>query len=547
VAVVPSLFPTSAIRLNDGPLAVNQLYISGVAIVIAVLLAAAYRYTRLGLATQAASENERGAALMGFSPTTVAALNWAIGFALGALGGVLITTVESLDSSAVPLLIFPALAAALVGRFSSFGLTTVAAFAIGWAEILVFHLWPQQGGAQTAAPFVLVVLVVVVLGRTLPTRGAVSEGRPPKAPSGSHRWIRFTVCIAAALVLLATMSGTYQLALDTSMVMGIGALSLVVVTGYCGQISLMQATFMGLGGLFTAKIAGGILGIPFPFSIVLAAVVIAPASVLIALPALRVRGLSLAVVTLGCAVAVDALLFQSNWAGGAYGLSVPSPHLWGLSLDPFEHPDRYGIFALIVLALVAFVVGNLRRSATGRQMLAVRTNERAAAVAGVNVWAVKLKAFALSGTIAAIGGGVLAYSNPFFATGTGNFGASPSITLVTVVYIGGVASVAGGVLAGVIASGGLVYVLLSHISGFENYYLIITGVGLVWTVVANPDGVAPYFGEHVRLPRIGALARAGGRAPARDPDGAATQAPPDEPVLGTLTGSGTASKTTGRE
>ena len=114
-----------------------------------------------------------------------------------------------------------------------------------------------------------------------------------------------------------------------------------------------------------------------------------------------------------------------------------------MSLDPFAHPARYPAFVLIVLILVALMVGNLRRSGAGRRMLAVRDNERAAAVAGVNVAAVKLQAFALSGSIAALAGGLVAYSNPFFVTSNQGYAVMPSITLLTVAYIGGIASISG--------------------------------------------------------------------------------------------------------
>ena len=499
--IVPSLFPTRGIKLTDvAYIGEDRLWMAGTALVVAALLWAAFKFTRLGLATQAASENERGASLLGYSPTVIAALNWALGFALAALGGAMIASITTLDSASMPLLVLPAMAAALIGRFASFWGATLAAFGIGWVEVWVFREWTQPG-VQTAAPFVVVILVMVIVGRALPTRGAVSEGRPPLAPIGLARWLSVPLVVGAAAVMLATFDATYQSALTTTMTMAIIALSLVVVTGYSGQISLMQMTFAGLGGLITAKVASN-WGVPFPLSILLAAAIVAPMGALLGAPALRVRGLSLAIVTLAASISVDAVFFQNaGWGGGQDGVPVPSPSLVGISLDPFAHPARYGTFVLVMLVLVALLVGNLRRSGLGRQMLAVRSNERAAAVAGVDVAAVKLQAFTISSIVAAIGGGVLAYANQFFLVATGDFGASPSINLVTIAYIGGIASVGGGVIAGLIAAGGIVYVLLSSIGGFTDYYLLFTGVGLVWTVMAHPDGVAPFFGE--KLARLG--------------------------------------------
>jgi branched-chain amino acid transport system permease protein len=181
-------------------------------------------------------------------------------------------------------------------------------------------------------------------------------------------------------------------------------------------------------------------------------------------------------------------------------MAVAIPEIGGFSLDPYTHPTRYGGFVLAVLVLVALAVGNLRRSGAGRQMLAVRSNERAAAVAGVNVAAVKLKAFMVSSVIAAVAGGLLAYSNPFLVFGNGQFAAMPSITLVTLVYIGGIASVGGAVMAGFMSVGGVAYVLLNHIHGFDDVYLLISGVALIWTVIAHPDGVVVDVGA--RLGRL---------------------------------------------
>lgn len=495
--IVPSILPSNGVVISGVSIGENRFIMAGIAIGLAVVLGAAYRFTKLGLATQATSQNERGAALLGFSSTQISAVNWALGSMLAALAGILIAPIASLDNGQLPLLVLPALAAALVGRFSSFSVTTLAAFVIGWVQIWVFYKWTLPG-VQTAAPFVIVILVMVIAGRALPSRGAVSEGRPPLAPRGSHRWIPMTACFVAGIVLLQVTSSLYQSALVTSFVMIVVALSLVVLTGYVGQISLMQMTFAGLGALIAAKFAAN-LGVPFPFPILIGMILVVPIGAVLGLPALRVRGLSLAVLTLGAAIAIDAVLFQNDgWTGGIDGIQMPSPKLFGWSLDPYAHAGRYGAFVLVCVMIIVFVVGNIRRSGLGRRMLAVRSNERAAAVAGVNVPAVKLQAFAISASIAACGGGLLAYSNSFIVFGDSGFAAQPSINLLTIAYVGGMASIGGASIAGIGAAGGLFYVLMSKIPGFDNYYLLITGVALIWTVLVHPDGVAPFFGERIR-------------------------------------------------
>jgi branched-chain amino acid transport system permease protein len=491
--LVPSLFPTKSISLWNGvSLGEDRIWMLGVAIVIGILLWAGFRYTRLGLATEASSENERGAALLGYSPTLISASNWALGSALAAIAGAMIAPLTGLDQANLPLVVLPALAAALAGRFSSFGVTTIVAIALGCIQTELLNLWSLTG-VETAAPFVIVIVLMVAAGRGIPTRGTLTLGRPPFATKGVAKWYTWVIAVGLAVLGLSVLNATYQSALATSLTMGVVALSLVVITGYVGQVSLMQLTFAGLGGFFTAKL-GFNLHIPFPLPLILSAMIVAPIGAMLGTPALRVRGLSLAVITLGAAVAIDAVGFQNqSLTGGAGGVQVVTtsgPVLFGFSLDPFLHPMRFGTMCLIVLMIVGAFVGNLRRSATGRRMLAVRDNERAAAVAGIDVRAVKLQAFTISSVIAALGGGLLAYFNPYFELGTGLYGALPSISLLALVYIGGIGSISGAVFAGIACSGGVIYQLMSGIGGFDNWYTLVSGVGVIWTVMQVPDGVA---------------------------------------------------------
>jgi ABC-type branched-subunit amino acid transport system permease subunit len=237
-----------------------------------------------------------------------------------------------------------------------------------------------------------------------------------------------------------------------------------------------------------------------------------PVGVLLGLPAVRVRGINLAVVTLGAAVAVSAVVFQNaNWTGGVNGSQVPSPGLWGFSIDPVSHPVRFGIFALIVAVVMIAAVLNVRRSAFGRRMLSVRSNERAAAVSGINVVATKLQAFALSAFIAGLGGGVLAYQ--LGAVAFDRFSPMASITLLAIVYIGGIATVGGAIAAGIIVNGGVLYVLLSNVGSIASWWLVISGAALLLTAVTQPDGIAVAMGQQIAWVR-----RRLQRGPAPAPD-----------------------------
>ena len=489
---VKSLFPTHSVSIGGGAhLGVDRLYGLVLALVITALLSWLYKKTRFGLATRAVAESEKGASLLGFSPDLMGSLNWALGCALAALAGVIIAPIAGLDTASLPLMILPAFAAALLGRFRSFSTAAVVAIGIGMGQSLLTNYWGNQPGVSTALPLVVVIAAMIASGRLIPTRGTLAEGRPPKTPGGRVPVAAACLAVAAAVSLLAFGNGTYQAAVGVSIGFAVLALSLVVITGYMGQISIAQMTFAGLAGLFLSKLASS--AVPFPLSLLLAALGAVPIGVLVGLPALRVRGINLAVVTFGLAFAVSDIVFANpKWTGAsvlADSTAVPSPSFAGFSFDGFVHPVRYGVFGLVVLTIVALMVSNLRRSTTGRKMLAIRGNERAAAAAGIAVSRTKLQAFAFSSFIAGLGGTLLATA--INEASFPQFGADASISLITIAYIGGIASITGAMIAGLVASGGVIYILLSGIPGYASYFMVISGVALIITVLVQPDGAAP--------------------------------------------------------
>lgn len=507
LAVVPSIFPEDSVSVFGGVVSQDRFWLAGVAIALGVALWALYKYTTFGRATRAAAENQRGAAFLGFSPDFIAAGNWALGSALAGLAGTLVVPLTGLDPK-VALLIVPVLASALVGRFTSFAATTAAAFGIGALQSLAGHYWSEQPGVQDGVPFLVVIVAMVATGRLIPERGTGLVTRLPLAPVMRFKPAALVLLSGVVIVLLVTLGRSYQSAIATSLIMAIIALSLVVVTGFVGQISLAQVAFAGVGAFLVSKFATD-LGVPFPLPILIAALLAIPAGVLLGLPALRVRGINLAVITLGASVTVSAMVFANpEWTGGQGGSTVPTPEIFGLSLDPVGDATAFGIFCLVVLVLVTAYVINLRRSPSGRRMLAVRGNERAAAAAGVNVAAIKLQAFAISAFVGALGGGVLAYQlgNVSYQS----FEPLQSITLLTIVYLGGVAAVSGGLIAGAITSGGLVFVIFANLGAVGNWWVFASGVLVILNVMFVPDGVGPFYGQLWR--RFTGRPRRGGSA-----------------------------------
>ena len=194
------------------------------------------------------------------------------------------------------------------------------------------------------------------------------------------------VLAALTVVALFTLDDLWRLAIVVSMIAAIIGLSSVVLTGYLGQISLAQYAFAGLAAFTTAKLT--IEGVPFPWAPVLAVALTVLVGILVGLPALRVRGMTLAVATLGAAVAIEQLVFASPELNGLSG--VPRPSLFGLDLGFLGHGrdnfrPEFGVLVLVALVVCALGVANLRRSPTGLRWLAVRSNERAAAASGVDV------------------------------------------------------------------------------------------------------------------------------------------------------------------
>lgn len=494
----------------------EQLFVALLVVAFAAVLGALFRRTRFGLATRAAAENERGAVVLGFSPDWLAGINWVLATVITGLLGIFVASVNSLiDPVSMPALILPALTAALVGGFSSFGLTTLAAFGLGMLGPLVTYLgatrtwFPTAGGQPVPGveELIAVVVIVVVLylrGDALPRRGAITLGRLPFSPTPPRWALRYggpALAVAAAAAGLFWFTPSFRLALTDTLIGVIICLSVVVVTGLVGQISLAQMSFAGIAAFVVSELSAG-RGWPFPLPIFAGAAVAVVAGVVIAVPALRVRGVHLAIVTLACAVAIDQLVFNNPAVNDPlYGSPVNTPgwldptntagvDIAGLHIGDGTIPNPLtAIFCLGVVVVLCYAVANLRRSSSGRRMLALRSNERAAAAAGVNVRATKMLAFAVSSFVAGVGGGVIAYR----AGGAAEerFVYLQSLIFFAFAYLGGISSVAGAIAGGVIASGGLAFTFLQDVMGVpEEFTLLLGGLGLIATAINNPEGIA---------------------------------------------------------
>ena len=505
---VPRILPATPVHLGSIVLPSDRLWLAAIVVAATVVAWAVYRFSRFGLASRAAAEDEVALALTGWSPDRVAAANWAFAGALAGGAGVLAGPIVTADPVTFTLLVVPALAAALVGGFSSFWVTTATAIGLGMLQSVLLEAqahasWLPATGVGKALPLLLIVVAAMTRGTLMPPRGRLVARRLPEVAASAVSPVATVTAIAAGLGLVLALHGDYRLALVNSLIGAVVCLSIVVVTGYLGLLSLAQMAFAGVAGFALTRMQDP-LGLPFPVDAFAAASLAAAAGLVIALPALWVRGASLAVVTLAGALAIEALLFQSpSLTGGFAGTPVHTPSVAGHPLGPGSGGSDYPrlAFTLLVLTvtvLAALLVVGVRRSRLGRRMLAVRADERATESLGASVTTTKLLGFAVSAFLAGWAGVLIGWEQGQLSFGS--FGVFASLGLVAVAYVGGVGRVSGALAAGCLVSGGLLFLALDNTFGLGRYQLLASGVGVVVAIVVAPDGVTGALSRLVRDP-----------------------------------------------
>ncbi len=507
----PTILPQSTVHVLGAVIPVDRFILTGIVIAMAAALAAAYRWSRFGLATRAASENEVAAMLGGLSPRRLSLGNTLVASFIAGAVGILAAAITELDSETLPLQIVPALTAALIARFTSFGLACAAGIGLGIIESLIQYAssqpwFPQAGGSAIPGVaelviFLITVAVMYLRGASLPRRGDLVERSLPQVPRPNNLVRTALVTGVVCAVALVVLPYDFREALINTMIGTVMALSLVVLTGFVGQISVVQLSLAGVAGFTISHLAVN-AGIGFPIAMIIGTAAALVLGMLTAVSALRVRGVSLAVVTLAAAVAIENFGFTNpTWGGGQTGSPVPEPHLFGLDLGPAAHfrgldgnqpSPVFGWLVLIFTIAVCLAVGYVRRGRLGQRMLAVRSNERAAAAAAINPRNVKLAAFAISAIIAGVAGSLYAYN--FGSVSGDRFDAFIALSLIAFAYAGGITLISGAAFAGLISTQALFPYALDKWFGLNgNWFLLFGGVILVVTLIQNPDGVAGAF------------------------------------------------------
>jgi branched-chain amino acid transport system permease protein len=428
------------------------------AIVALLALGAFLRYTRSGIAVRAMAENADRASLLGIGTGALSILVWTIAGVLGA-AGVILTGVISTPAVAASgfggSLLLPALAAAVIGRMRSLPIAATAAIALSMLGQAWGWSFPDDPGL-----FTVVLFAVVVVGLFLGRRGrgrseqqeetsswvATREQRPVPPELRALRGVRITRIALIVIGLIALAVYPFAVSTGATNIGGvialnaIAVLSLVVLTGWGGQVSLGQYAFVAIGAVVGGALSGRV-GIPFWFAVPAATLVVAGLAALVGLPALRVRGLFLLVVTFAFAAAVQLTLFDDRYFGWLLPESVDRPTFFF-----FDFEDERSMYFLCVLALVAAtaMITALRRTRVGRNLIALRDNEPGTRSFGIPVVRTKLLAFAISGGLAGFAGAIYAHQQR--GVSAESFTADASLQVFIQAVFGGVGSVGGALL-----------------------------------------------------------------------------------------------------
>jgi branched-chain amino acid transport system permease protein len=493
--------PLSGFEVRISPLVfdANSLLVVLAAAAVLIALTAFFKFTEIGYAVRASAENAERALLLGIPVNRVSGVVWAIAGALSALGLFLRVPLTGLPvgTSVGPFVLLYALAAAVIAKMERFSTALVAAVGLGIAEqAIYFGTRDVLVPVAVTLPVLLVAMLVQRKGQSrgqdsgLSTWSLSKEHRlaPPELRSlpevNASRVALFVIVIAAAVVLPRSLGPTQQNLSAVIAIYGIVAVSLVILTGWSGQISLGQWGFAGLGAAVTGGVATH-LGGDFFVALLLAGLLGAVAAVIIGLPALRIQGLYLAVTTLSFALAVQAFVLNPKYFAwllpGSRRIERP------LIFDRFDTSDSVSFYylTLVFLALALLSARALRYSRAGRLLIAVRDNQRGAQAFGISVRAARVWAFAISGFWAALAGGLFAYHQQ--SVDNAAFAPELSLTLLMIVVIGGSTSLPGAML-GTAYFGAVKYSALS-----PQLQLLSSGLGALVLLMFLPGGLAQLF------------------------------------------------------
>jgi branched-chain amino acid transport system permease protein len=472
----------------------NDVIAMAVVPVCIVALAWFLQRTQLGVAVRASATSAERASLLGIPVHRVQTLVWAVAGLLAFVAtflraGILGLPVGSALSFGI---LLRALAALLIGRMTNLTLIGLSAAALGVLELGV--QWNASSPLLIDPILAAVIGVALVVQRRRQGRAgdeessgwqAADEVRPVPSVLRRETEVKLVRGIGGAVLLGAVLALPHLLSVDRSLkasavvIYAILALSLVVLSGWAGQVSLGQVAFFAIGAVVAAK-ANVEHDADLIVSLLLAALVGGVVALLVGLPALRRGGLHLAVTTFAFALATTSYLLNDRFFDWVPGSADRVERLPILGLVDYDSPTRMYYVTIVGFGLVVLALRGVRRSRSGRVLLAIRENERAAEAYGVSPTRAKLTAFALSGAIAAFAGGLFVHHQQSF--GEGPYNPGQNFAVFTMAVIGGIGSLPGAVL-------GAVYLRGTQWFLPADWQVLATGAGVLVVLLVLPNGL----------------------------------------------------------
>lgn len=467
-----SLFPQRVLHPGSLTLHVDAFADLAVVIVGTGVLAVLLRRTALGTQIRAVVDRRDLAELAGVDADRVAAIGWSIGCVFAALTGILLAAQLSLQPFNLTLVVLETFAMPVIADLTSIPIAIGAGIALGVGQSQM-NLWTPSdsqlasiwGALQSNLPVVLLLLALLVRQRLSEARGDAGvtttlAQRRSAEPSVRRLTLQYTVA-AVAMFLPLTLSDVHLRQAQEIPALALIFVSIVAVTGYSGQISLGQAGYAGLGALFFAKAS---VGTPQLVALLVAALAAGAVGFLTGYPAIRRRGLFLALTTFAVGAFVSRFVFAQPYFTS--NVEVHRPSLFGLSLQG----DRaFYLFELAMLAIAFLVTYNLRAGALGRSLIAIRDSEQGARSVGVDARALKVLIFTVSAMLAGLGGALLAQQAGSFEPSSFD-PLEASLPWFAVVIVFGADSAVAAVV------GAAFVVLVNGVTGQDNAYLVAVGL-----------------------------------------------------------------------
>jgi branched-chain amino acid transport system permease protein len=481
---VPYFFGGNGFTIGTFLVSYHYVLTIGLSVAVAAALYVLLNRTRVGTSMRAVVDNKELLQLFGASAQRVSMASWAIGSSLAALAGILLVSYVGLDYYQLTFLVINAFAAAMLGRLRSLPYTFVGAIVLGLGQAFAVGYLPTTptfDGFQASLPTFLLFVVLIFVPQVRLRVGQIKGILSAPVPSASRVLQVGAGLILAIIVITPMLSATNVQRLGLALAYAMVMLSLVLLTGYGGYVSLAQLSFMGVGAAVVSK-----MNTTSPVAILFAVLIAAAVGGLVALPVLRLTGLYLALATLAFAQLMDKLVFQSTLMFGFNGsLNAKRMSLFGINLDS---AGSYVVLMTVAFVLMSIGVLALRRGAIGRLLVAMRDSPAACGTLGLNQRWFRVALFATSAGMAGLAGALLAGLRE--TVSAPDFQALSGLLLLLLAVVCGVTSVSGAALGGLMLM--LLPVLQSQFKTLGGLEFLIIGIGAV-SLGRDPNGIANHL------------------------------------------------------